>query len=695
MAYRYFINSTEVFPINAGTEKYTYEPKNDADIVLEKKLNSDLIFHYTDSGFDFKLQESINISEELNFQIINNCALDKRIEFEGLFAVCEGEFDDNLCLFTVRPRKKEFILNDVDVNVYSGYTQYLPGGVFTSDRNYVNAFDFGSVLYCVAKTTNPRINSVISNFFQINPDGPFYLPGVTNKWDALALCSLSDVQEPVPSNPATFERIKFSELMNDLNVLFDVYWYIDENYNLRVEHSAFFDGTFGLNLNELKYRKYINGKTKYSYDLQGYPDKERWTIVSNGRAQYAELTYNQISDLSKQINQVGKSTTKIRTDYVSIRYDGKNSTDDGFFLFATELIAGQYTMYGDGGVNYALTPYYLVTNLHTYNRPYLYALFESFERWIGQDLLRNGAFIAKTTAKLKKYEPIEIPLCCDDDFNTQDVIRTPMGYGKVDKAAFDAKTNTLSLELKYENRSNYYITPNMISGLSLWLKSDEGVTYNNVTNKISQWNDFSGNSRHATQANASFQPTYDPVAKKIILAKPNFLQTPSFQMFPGKRGTAFILFEIGNQTAGAQMNYISTNDGTASNFYDFSFQGASLENYSQSYFYPPNFFLGDQSGLYYISRYDDDKEFYKQNGVIPFNNSIFNPATIPNVQPTAKPLIIGYNANNGAVSDTTTLFPSKLLEIIIYNRVLTDMEVKNIEFYFAKKGTMVIYPITF
>lgn len=49
--------------------------------------------------------------------------------------------------------------------------------------------------------------------------------------------------------------------------------------------------------------------------------------------------------------------------------------------------------------------------------------------------------------------------------------------------------------------------PNLISGLSLWLKSDTGVVYD-INNKVSDWNDISGNGISLTQTNNSLQPLY-------------------------------------------------------------------------------------------------------------------------------------------------------------------------------------------
>ena len=48
--------------------------------------------------------------------------------------------------------------------------------------------------------------------------------------------------------------------------------------------------------------------------------------------------------------------------------------------------------------------------------------------------------------------------------------------------------------------------PNTISGLSLWLKSDYGVT--TLNNKVTTWLDASGNNNHCNQTDTSMSPTY-------------------------------------------------------------------------------------------------------------------------------------------------------------------------------------------
>lgn len=50
------------------------------------------------------------------------------------------------------------------------------------------------------------------------------------------------------------------------------------------------------------------------------------------------------------------------------------------------------------------------------------------------------------------------------------------------------------------------VSPDKIPNLELWLKADEGITFNG--SDVSAWADQSGNGRNATQATASRQPLY-------------------------------------------------------------------------------------------------------------------------------------------------------------------------------------------
>lgn len=51
-------------------------------------------------------------------------------------------------------------------------------------------------------------------------------------------------------------------------------------------------------------------------------------------------------------------------------------------------------------------------------------------------------------------------------------------------------------------------SPDSVAGLQVWFKADSGTSTTTDGVAISQWNDSSGNTRHATQATGSLQPIY-------------------------------------------------------------------------------------------------------------------------------------------------------------------------------------------
>lgn len=52
-----------------------------------------------------------------------------------------------------------------------------------------------------------------------------------------------------------------------------------------------------------------------------------------------------------------------------------------------------------------------------------------------------------------------------------------------------------------------------LSGLHSWYDASDYLSFTNTANGISQWNDISGNGRHAVQANSSYRPTINYVTQ--------------------------------------------------------------------------------------------------------------------------------------------------------------------------------------
>jgi hypothetical protein len=89
--------------------------------------------------------------------------------------------------------------------------------------------------------------------------------------------------------------------------------------------------------------------------------------------------------------------------------------------------------------------------------------------------------------------------------------------------------------------------PTQLSGCTLWLRGDLGVTLNGAT--VSAWGDQSGNASHFTQGTAAAQPTYEaaggPLSTPDLLfdGSNDFLAGPlAFALVTANAWTAFAVF---------------------------------------------------------------------------------------------------------------------------------------------------------
>lgn len=90
--------------------------------------------------------------------------------------------------------------------------------------------------------------------------------------------------------------------------------------------------------------------------------------------------------------------------------------------------------------------------------------------------------------------------------------------GLLPNTPYKFRVNLLDPDYKIDNNTHdvsvttsNQTTPPDISNLVLWLRADVGVIKDG-SNKVTQWQDQSPSNAHVTQAVASEQPTYDPIA---------------------------------------------------------------------------------------------------------------------------------------------------------------------------------------
>ena len=81
----------------------------------------------------------------------------------------------------------------------------------------------------------------------------------------------------------------------------------------------------------------------------------------------------------------------------------------------------------------------------------------------------------------------------------------------------------------FVDRDGTWVPSKLSTNLLLWLDAEDANTITQISSKVSQWNDKSGNARHVTQTNASLRPAYSSSTYGSCLsyAAGNALNIPS------------------------------------------------------------------------------------------------------------------------------------------------------------------------
>jgi len=316
----------------------------------------------------------------------------------------------------------------------------IPNGIMLNDAIQAIVFE-----YC------PNI-TVKSDFLQINPENPStinYVTNTTTKVDKIMLFQKSDVKRPNALNKATKLEWTFEKLMEALKFMFNVDWRI-ENDQFVIEHVSFFNKKFGIDATEKKYEKFLRGKRKYTYKNDEIPEREEWIFkeASYGDFVGRPILYTdcQTEGSKKIIKSYALQDVTTDVEFVLQNPDSESEyvEDAGIVFIATKLnAAGKYYILQEAGIldgsrlNNTLSNAILQRDYHKYERP--------LPRGIMNGVQTNFYSVKNT----KQGEAFAIPLDCKTHFDPDDIIKTPLGYGEVDKAVFNFKTCMLELTLLY------------------------------------------------------------------------------------------------------------------------------------------------------------------------------------------------------------------------------------------------------
>lgn len=376
----------------------------------------------------------------------------------------------------------------------------------------------------------------VSNFFQINPDIPSsinYVTGQRSKTRFLTLYQKSDVKRPTAINNATKATLSFEKLIEFLVEMFNVRWRVEAN-TIRMEHVSYFSRLQGFDLTQPKWAKYIKGKRKYTYANQEIPARETYKFMEAGYGDFQglDIVYSGgcVSGGSRnniKNHAVDKVTTDIELVLSNPDADSKVVTDDGFVLVAADFDGANYyiitetSILGGSSINNSLAWAQLHRDYHKWDRPL------SRGNMNGLD---TAFFSTKPT---KKGEKITIPLCCSNTFSPDDIVKTPLGTGIVDKATYSFKDETLELEILYPADQGLTTNTAPIANNDVVIAyQDTQVNINILGNDIDP--DLGS---QITSAQIMLAPTHGTA---VLLANNTIQYTPA----PGYVGDDYVVYRI-------------------------------------------------------------------------------------------------------------------------------------------------------
>jgi len=291
----------------------------------------------------------------------------------------------------------------------------------------------------VADTGCP-IDSVVSNFLNINPDATAPTNDAydyaTANFESVFFFQKSDIVRASATNDATRFEFTVKDFLDEIKVL-NLFWAIVNDgglFKLRIEHYTYFEGANGLNLVTLGGGKFIVGldrfKTKESipaFESFAWEESYRLKFLTQ-RIEYPANCVN--------AGSIDRSTKQLSTDFGGL-VENNDAGLLGFFLMATEDIgAGEYIMNTLGGeANGAFAWENLL--------PALWAN----GRYHADATATVPGYLVETVRKTRQQGEITLQFPCSQAFEASELVNTQLGWGEVEDAEEDTERCTLTLNL--------------------------------------------------------------------------------------------------------------------------------------------------------------------------------------------------------------------------------------------------------
>lgn len=346
-----------------------------------------------------------------------------------------------------------------------------------------DCFTLGATIRALLAKIDPSIvfnDSVDCSQFFYNPYGL----GVTMKggydWK-LAITPKSNVLKGDYDQAAQKAPITFEELMGMLRDLYGLYWYVDDNRYLRIEHLTWFlnggsydsyQGSIQLDLTNTTVKDAFNKKMTgywqeaYEFNMSEAARRLELTYAEKGTEFFEGLSVDVLNSYLREAPVSSKSISNFTADLDLMRIEPNRYSSDGFALLAyLDVVIPQPPYTPTGQKLIPVTGAVVVTEADGWQRhAYINNLFAS---WLYsqhfymynlsgdsikvnlklESLPNNNSFdFVHGLARLRKQK-VRFPF--DNDPDTIDLIKTILGFGVPESFEIDALSRTVDATLAF------------------------------------------------------------------------------------------------------------------------------------------------------------------------------------------------------------------------------------------------------
>ena len=283
-------------------------------------------------------------------------------------------------------------------------------------------------------------------------------PLAPTQFGKLLMTAKSNILVAEYSQPAQKAPITLGEVFSMLKNALGLYWYIDDNNRLRIEHISFFKNggsytqapSVGLDLTAMQNvrngRSWAMATGTYSYDKIEMPERYEYAWADNTTEPFKGKAIEVRSTFVQEGHVEDINVAKFNSDLDYMLLNPNDVSKDGFALVCCQLSSGNYhtrmaelEVDADTKVrlqNYELAMIKLQPNFLISDMP-AYAI------------KVNGADATAKGVQRKKQQTINVPLGATDGDMSQ-LIRTTIGDGEVAKATINLSSRMAKIQLRYD-----------------------------------------------------------------------------------------------------------------------------------------------------------------------------------------------------------------------------------------------------